>query len=145
MLLNIKAVTENRERGFTLIEILVVIALIGIISAITIPTFLNQRKSSVDNDVKADIMNASKQIETWRVRYPAKVIPTITVTENSSTSSIPAFRDLRTKKGKEITITIKPVANKPGNYIINGKSPRGKRAATTTGVVYDTTKGGLQP
>lgn len=137
-------IQENRESGFTLIEVLVVISIMGIIAALTVPSFLNQRKSSIDDDVKVDITNASKQVETWRVRYPSKPVPTIEVTELSSTSNIPAFRDLRTKKGKGITVTIKPVASKPGNYTIVGKSDKGKRAATSTGVVYDTTKGGFQ-
>lgn len=145
MLSKVHHVKENKESGFTLIEILVVIAIMGIIAALTVPSFLNQRKSAIDDDVKVDIISASKQIETWRVRYPSKPVPSVTVTELSSSSTIPAFRDLRTKKGKEITITVKPVVGKPGNYTIVGKSPRGKRAATTAGVIYDTTKGGLQP
>lgn len=144
MLSKFHRVKENKESGFTLIEVLVVISIMGIIAALTIPSFLNQRKSAIDDDVKVDITNASKQVETWRVRYPSKAIPTIEVTELSSTSTVPAFRDLRTKKGKEIIVTIKPIAGKPGNYTITGKSPRGKRAATATGVVYDTTKGGFQ-
>ncbi|MBC9704793.1 MAG: type II secretion system protein [Enterococcus sp.] len=144
MLSRFHHVKDNKESGFTLIEILVVLAIMGIVAALTVPSFLNQRKSAVDDDVKADVVNASKQIETWRVRYPSKVIPNITVTELSSSSNIPAFRDLRTKKGKEITVVIKPIVGKPGNYIITGKSIRGKRSATTTGIVYDTTKGGLQ-
>lgn len=144
MLSKFHHVKDNRESGFTLIEILVVITIMGIVAALTVPSFLNQRKSAIDDDVKADVTNASKQIETWRVRYPSKPIPDITVTADSSSSTIPAFRDLRTKKGRGITVTIKPIMGKPGNYTIVGKSDRGKRSATTKGIVYDTTKGGFQ-
>ncbi|WLT30605.1 type IV pilin protein [Geothrix sp. PMB-07] len=35
---------SNRARGFTLIEVLLVLAILGIISAIAIPSFLGQRR-----------------------------------------------------------------------------------------------------
>lgn len=46
---------EKREDGFTLIEILVVILIIGILTAIAVPVFLNQRKKAQDSAMHSDI------------------------------------------------------------------------------------------
>lgn len=70
-----KAVNEN---GFTLMEILVTIVIIGTLAAISVPMFLEQRKVSQRTAVKNDLMNLSVGFETERSkinRYP-NYIPT---------------------------------------------------------------------
>lgn len=58
---------DRDEAGFTLIEILVVILIIGILAAIAIPVFLNQRQTANDAAAVSEATNISKAIETYFV------------------------------------------------------------------------------
>jgi len=49
----------NRDdRGFTLIELMIVVLIVAILIAIAIPTFLGQRKEAEDSAAKSNLRNA---------------------------------------------------------------------------------------
>ncbi len=62
-----------RRHGFTLIEVLLVVALIGIIGAIVVPTFLNILRQASIRRVISDIEAIGFEIENfeqWQERWP---------------------------------------------------------------------------
>jgi type IV pilus assembly protein PilA len=51
---------RNSEKGFTLVELLVVIVIIGILTAIALPTFLNETSKAKQTEGKQNVVSTNK-------------------------------------------------------------------------------------
>ena len=60
---------QNRESGFTLIELMIVVAIIAIIAAIAIPSLLNARKAGNEVSAISSLRTLTTVSEQYRTRF----------------------------------------------------------------------------
>ena len=65
----IQKLRGSNEKGFTLIELMIVIAIIGILAAIAIPNFVSYRQRSYNSAAQSDLKNAVTAQEAYYVDW----------------------------------------------------------------------------
>lgn len=98
---------HEKESGFTLVELLVVILVIGILAAIAIPMFLNQRKSAVEASMQSDLKNAATAMEQESIRNNGKY-----------PSAVPVYD----KQSPENRITLDSLKSSTTSYCLNARN-----------------------
>jgi len=92
----------NRTKGFTLIELMIVVAIIAIILAIAIPSLMNARKASNE----ASAVNSIRTITTCNEQYRTRFLTYApALTELSATGYVDDVLGSGTKAGYAFTYT----------------------------------------
>ena len=140
MLARIHKSMDEKVEGLTLIELLVVMIIIGILAAIAIPVFLNQRKKAVDSSIKSDLRTVANELETFYTdsqAYPAAA--TVTQAAAGDDVVIAGGNSAKVSSGNDLQ-----------QYVLNGTGDAfclrmsNTKGSTTTGYLYVSSQGGLQ-
>ncbi|MEX2216448.1 MAG: prepilin-type N-terminal cleavage/methylation domain-containing protein [Phycisphaeraceae bacterium] len=60
---------RNRNKGFTLVEILIVVVILGILAAIVIPQFTNASESARGSSLVTQLQTLRSQLELYQVQH----------------------------------------------------------------------------
>lgn len=73
---------ETSQRGFTLIEMMIVVAMVGILTAVALPSYQEYLRRSARSEAKAGLLQAAQWME--RAATVSGVYPTATNTGNAN-------------------------------------------------------------
>lgn len=109
------------RRAFTLIELLIVVAVIAILAAIALPNFLEAQTRAKVSRVAADLRTIATALEVYRVdnnQYPAENYPSPLLESTGTGSALP-----NRVKLAPLTSPIAYITGLPGDPFANERDP----------------------
>ncbi|RJG51618.1 type II secretion system major pseudopilin GspG [Motilimonas pumila] len=67
-------IKSNKQQGFTLLEVMVVIVILGVLSAMVVPNLLGNKEKADEQKVKSDIIALENSLDMYKLdngRYPS--------------------------------------------------------------------------
>jgi general secretion pathway protein G len=125
---------RNRTSGFTLVEILIVVIILGILAAIVIPQFTNASQDARKNSLVSQLQTVRSQVELYKMQHLDKLPPALAA---GGTDGTTVWAEMTTKTNADHTTTgtptFGPYLQAPPTNPLNGLSGVG---LTTSDFVF---------
>lgn len=109
------------DHGFTLVEMITVMVIIGLLAGIAIPLFLNQRATAFQSQIQSDLHNAATAEESYALHHDGAYLTAGTADDLSTegfrgtTGIAIALSPPSSGTGYCLTAEAAALAGKPGN------------------------------
>ena len=118
---------KNSQKGFTLVEIMIVVAIIGLLAAIAIPNFVRARTTSQMNACINNLRQIDAAVQQWALENNASASTAVTAAlitpylgRGASGSITSVYCPADTAKAFGSSYTLVDVSTKPVCQIVHG-------------------------
>jgi prepilin-type N-terminal cleavage/methylation domain-containing protein len=112
-----RPVANRQTKGFTLVEVLMVVAIIGLLAAIAIPQFITYRATAIDSQMKSDLKNAAVAMDSYFAEY------------QSYPTTVAAIAAVGFNPTAGVTLTINVIS--PNSFTLTASAPNGTQPSFT--------------
>jgi general secretion pathway protein G len=143
--MNALRIRRRTQRGFTLVEILIVVIILGILAAIVIPQFTNASQDARKNSLTSQLQTLRSQLELYKLQHLDQLPPAL-VAAGGDTSSPACWGEMTVKTDADHTVNaagnfgpylqaapMNPLNNDADVFVVNGAADYGSGGVATPG------------